>query len=129
MDALLSEFETSQSECIQRYHCALPGDSERALDRVCQNIRDSLRRTVMGPIQSDLPRMLSDCLANLRKDESDVVSKADKGDAKVVMDTTHYTQLAWTHLSDENTYHLLESNPTPTLFQHLSTYNTASRTK
>ena len=39
------------------------------------------------------------------------ICKADKGDSTVVMSTKHYLELAYKHLSDENTHQLLEFIP------------------
>ena len=42
-----------------------------------------------------------------------VITKADKGDAVVLMDITQYTKLAYEHLNDPQTYTRLTGDPTP----------------
>ena len=51
-----------------------------------------------------------------------IISKADKGDAVVLMDMQHYTKLAWDHLSDGNTYSLLTEDPTPAIVSNFNAY-------
>ena len=41
-----------------------------------------------------------------------IITKANKGDTIVVMNTSHYVELAHQHLSDLNTYQLLTEDPT-----------------
>ena len=43
-------------------------------------------------------------LSNLRKDSSIIITKADKSDSLVVMDTTDYDTKIYSHLNDERTY-------------------------
>ena len=52
-------------------------------------------------------------LSNLKKNKCIIITKADKGDTVVVMDTTQYTGLAYGHLNDPQTYTRLTGDPTP----------------
>ena len=51
-----------------------------------------------------------------------VVSQADKGDAAVLMNVSHYTGMAWQHLADSETYTLLSEDPTPSIVERFNTY-------
>ena len=70
----------------------------------------------------NLSRGLWGALKGLRENRETVVSKADKGDVCIIMDTKHYTDLAWTHLGDKNTYCRLIRDPTPDLIYEFNTY-------
>ena len=49
--------------------------------------------------------------SNLRINKDIIITKADKGDTTVIMNTTHLLNLAHKHLSDEDTYLLLNTRP------------------
>ena len=51
-------------------------------------------------------------MRDLKKNEDIVITKADKGDTTVIMDTSHLIELVHKHLNDTNTYQLLKSDPT-----------------
>ena len=61
-------------------------------------------------------------MKDLKTNDDIVVSKADKGNVCVIMDTRHYTDLAWRHLGDDNTYCRLTTDPTPDLVSKFNSY-------
>ena len=51
-----------------------------------------------------------------------MVSKADKGDTVVVMDLEQYTELAYKHLNDPDTYDKLTTDPTAKIVKRFGKY-------
>lgn len=48
-----------------------------------------------------------------------IITQADKDDSIVILDTSHYLSLAYTHLNDNTTYKRLSSDVTLEASQHL----------
>ena len=51
-----------------------------------------------------------------------MISKADKGDAKVVISTPQYLELAYRHLGDRSTYQLLDKDTTQEIAERFNLY-------
>ena len=49
-------------------------------------------------------------ILNLKKNKEIIIKEADKGGTVVIMNTKHYLKMISDHLSDENTYTMVESN-------------------
>ena len=61
----------------------------------------------------NLDREEREALKSLKNNENIVITKADKGDTVVIMDTSQYASLAYGHLNDPHTYTRLTDDPTP----------------
>ena len=120
-DDLVADFDSLYSKYIKTYGASLSKQPHSLVSDVCDDIVEHLCTTSSRKIKSNLPNHLRRALSNLRDNKDIIVTKADKGDVCVVMDVDHYLRLAWAHLSDGNTYNVLENDPT----QHIvSTFNT-----
>ena len=119
---LRADFETLRDGYISSYTCGLPATSRRTLDSVCSAIDDNLAGVSVRRSEPNLPPHLRKALMDLKGNGDIVVSKADKGDAVVIMDVGHYTSLAWNHLSDADTYSLLTEEPVPTIVSGFNSY-------
>ena len=75
---------------------------------------DSLRANLTGAEKTALKRLM--------RNHNVVISKPDKGDTTVVMNTEHYLDLSRKHLSDKNTYQLLETDPTANFARQFNSY-------
>ena len=78
---------------------------------VFKHIRNKILAIETVPPRPNFSQRLKIALKSLREDPTIIISKADKGDAVVVMDADHYYGLAMKHLADSSTYELLESDP------------------
>ena len=92
------------------------------LDRVTQTISQALLSIHCHASRDNLGPQLRKALGRLKEDNSIIISRADKGDQVVVMDTTHYTQLAWQHLRDPNVYERLDRDPTEEMTKNFNNY-------
>ena len=88
---------------MSQYGCDLPTSSGKHLDSVCASIEDNLSRVCLAPHILNLPSHLRIAFRSLRLDPRLVVTKADKGNAVVLLDALQYTELAWRLLSDDQT--------------------------
>ena len=121
-ERLRSDFETLREQRISRYTCGVPPASAQVLSSVCSGIEENLARVRVLSSESNLPLHLRKALSNLKGNRDLVISKADKGDAVVLMDTSHYVDLAWKHLSDQDTYSLLAKDPTSDIVCRFNAY-------
>lgn len=121
-DTLLGDFETLREGYIALHRRGLPTGSAGLLDKVCGKIREDLSSVGVIRRAPNLPPRLRKALHGLRDNGDIVVSKADKGDAIVVMDKQHYLKLAWDHLADESTYCALTTDPTPEIVTRYNAY-------
>ena len=64
----------------------------------------SLKRCRAIPHRPNLTNTERAALRNLSSNNDIVITKADKGDTVVVMDMEQYTELAYKHLNDPDTY-------------------------
>ena len=119
---LLKDFQTLREKYIQRYRCGVPSSSARILDGICTDIVANLTSVKVKQSHPNLPPRLRAALKSLRDNEKIIISKADKGDAVVIMDVEHYTKLAWEHLSDRDTYCPLSADPTPDIVWSFNKY-------
>ena len=61
-------------------------------------------------------------IRELRRDKSWVINKSDKGGKVVVSDVEHYIFEGTVHLSDDTTYTLMESDPTPAIARSVTQF-------
>ena len=78
-------------------------------------------------VRSNLSKREQQALRKLIKDDSLVISKADKGDVVVVLSTSQYLDLAHEHLSDNSTYQLLQNDPTQEIVTQFIEYLTTCK--
>ena len=116
------DFDTLCQTHMSRYTCGIPLATERTLGSICSHIQEQLGNVRLRHTEPNLPPHLDKALSHLRHNQQIVVFKADKGDAIVITGVDHYTNLAWDHLSDGNTYSLLSEDPTPTIVSTFNTY-------
>ena len=76
---------------------------------------------VLHPLPN-LTRTERVALQHLKKNKKIIVTKADKGDTTVIMDSSHLVELAHKHLNDETTYQLLKYDPTPEVVARFNQY-------
>lgn len=86
------------------------------------NIKNDLYGCSPVQVGSNLSRGERKALRQLLRDENLVISKADKGDVAVVLSTSAYLELAYEHLSDRQTYKLLQNNPTEEIISQFIEY-------
>ena len=82
----------------------------------------NLARVHVHLSEPNLPPRLCKALSDLKGNRAHVISKADKGNAVVLMDASHYVDLTWKHLSDQDTYSLLTEDPTSDIVSRLNAY-------
>ena len=92
------------------------------LDRITKNISQAFLKVHCRNSKDNLGPHLRNDLERLKEDNTIVISRADEGDQVVVMDTTHYTQLAWQHLRDPKVYERLHRNPTEEMVKNFNNY-------
>ena len=73
-----------------------------------------------GPTKSNLSKHELKAINNLRKDESIIITPADKGKALVVMDKTEYVQKMEEKFSDTSTYVKMNRDPTQEIKDELA---------
>ena len=74
----------------------------------------------VGPNKSNISKHEQKAINNLRKDESIVITPADKGKALVVMDKVEYVREMEEKLSDTTTYVRIERDPTQEIKDELT---------
>ena len=87
-------------------------------------VRSGLRNTIYNiqkkvtPPTTSTPKSLHDIkiLSNLRKDPSIIITKADKSNSFVVMNTTDYDNKILSHLNDTIIYKTITHDPTDQFF-------------
>lgn len=121
-DTLVGDFKTLEEGYIANYRRGLPTGSAKLLDKVCGKIQGDLHLVGVKTHPPNLPVRLRKALHDLKGNGDIVISKADKGDAVVVMDRQHYLKLAWDHLGDESTYCPLTTDPTPDIVNRFNAY-------
>ena len=121
-DTLVGDFKVLEEGYIANYRRGVPTASAKLLDKVCGRIHGDLHSVDVKRHPPNLPLRLRKALRGLRDNEKIVISKADKGDAVVVMDRQHYLKLAWDHLGDESTYAPLTTDPTPEIANRFNAY-------
>ena len=68
-------------------------------------------------------------LRSLVADSERIICKADKGDTIFTLDTSKYLQLAHGHVNNEETYQLLQSDPTMEIAERFNKYLCTCRDK
>ena len=101
---------------------SLPNRSQRLIDCSFEAIGYDLSNTEIVQPVPNLTRAERLALHRLEKIENLIITKADKGDTTVIMDTSHLVELAHKHLSDVNTYRLLKNDPTPEVVVRFNQY-------
>ena len=92
------------------------------LDRVTKNISQALLKVHCHYSKDNLGPHLQNGLERLKEDNSIAISRLDKGDQVVVIDTTHYAQLAWQHLGDWKVYERLDRDPMEEMVKNFNNY-------
>ena len=124
LKVLSTEHEKTLEELRLRYknRYSLPTRSERLIDCSFKAISYDLDRLrILQPIQN-LSKAERKALYRLKKNKDIIITKIDKGDTTVVMDTSHHVELAQQHLSDPNTYQLLTEDPTQEVVTRFNQY-------
>ena len=100
---------------MANYTCSASCNVQGTLNRICTHLEETLIpiKAIYTTDTPPPPPRLRKALSNLSRDASRIITRVDKGDAKVVLDVDRYTQLAWKHLTDTTTYSPFDSNPTP----------------
>ena len=122
------KFENTLTKLCDRYknRFSLPNRLERLINCSFEAIRYDLSKAELLQPEPNLTKAERLALRTLKKNKNIIITKADKGDTTVIMDTSHLIELAHKHLSDVNTYQLLKNEPTPKLWSDLtSTYKIA----
>ena len=118
------KFDETLTELCDRYknRFSLPNRSERLIDCSFEAIRYDLSKAEILQPEPNLTKAERLALRDLKKNKDIVITKADKGDTTVIMDTSHLIELAHKHLNDTNTYQLLKSDPTPEIVTRFNRY-------
>ena len=101
---------------------SLPNRSKRLIDCSFEAIRFDLSKLETLQPKPNLSKAERRALRDLKRNENIVITKADKGDTMVIMDTSHLIELAHKHLSDINTYRLLKEDPTSEVVARFNRY-------
>ena len=118
----MHDFEMAMSKFVFNRMGLVSSRAKNVVDNVHTNIYNRLKSIRAKHTSDNLPTHLVFALKSLRADKSivHVISKANKGDKIVIMDSTHYTKFVWDHLSDKNTYmyKTLERDPTTEIVEY-----------
>ena len=117
-------YERSLKKTENRYknRFSLPTRSDRLIDCSFEALRyDLCCLRVLQPIQN-ITKAERKALYRLKKNKDIVISKADKCDTTVIMNTSHFVELAHQHLSNSNTYQLLTEDPTQEVVVRFNQY-------
>ena len=119
---LKNDLDTLANNYIDRYTGKISPRPSRILKRTLASITYDLKHIGIDNVPSNVTRAERIALRRLIKDEDLVISKADKGDATVVMSTPQYLEMAYKHLSDRSTYKLLVDDPTQEIVKRFHQY-------
>lgn len=119
---LVDDFKILRNTHLARYSIGLPVTANIIRDNICDAIEGELNRIRPAPTESNIPPRLRRALKELQDNKDIIVTSADKGDVVVIMNVSHYTDLAWKHLSDSSTYLPLSEDPTPTIVAEFNAY-------
>ena len=121
---LIDDLQVMESKYIDRYVHASErtGRADRLLKCCMASIKYDLRSLSIQSLKNNLPPAECRALQRLVKNRDLVISKADKGDATVVMDVSHYLELAYKHLGDATTYQVLSTDSTNELAERFNSY-------
>ena len=110
---VIADLQTMERKYIDRYANVneMPSRACRLLKSCMASIRYDFKSLRIKSMKNNLSREECRALKCLIKNRDLVISKADKGDATVVMNVTHYLELAYKHLGDETRYLVLNSDP------------------
>ena len=100
----------------------MPSRACRLVKSCMASIRYDFKSLRIKSMKNNLSREECRALKCLVRNRDLVISKADKGDATVVINVTHYLELAYKHLGDETTYRVLNSDPTSELAERFNSY-------
>lgn len=107
----LTPFDFSHHHPFRKplYKCTTPPTTNHTLPHCSSNtlrlhVGLYLSASLSLPLQTSPPLNSLLLLKQLHGDKSLVVTKADKGDAVIVLDMHQYLNLAYHHLSDPQTY-------------------------
>ena len=113
---------TLKKQYIDRYTGILLNRACRLLKCCLTAIQYDLSKVSAGSLRANLTGAVKTALKGLMRKRNVVISEADKGDTTVVMNTKHYLDLALKHLSDKNTYQVLETDPTAGIARRFNSY-------
>jgi len=99
-----------------------PPKASRAIEQYLDRVEKGLDDLNTIPITSNLNRAQNIALRELANDPTLVIKSADKGSGIVVEDRTNYIRDGLTHLSDENVYAKLDSDPTTKLGEAINRF-------
>ena len=119
---LTRDLRTLRHRYIDRYTGELPERACRILQCCSKAIRYDFSNISVQRLRANLSKTEMQALRDLMKNPNLVISKADKGDATVIMSTTQYVELACKHLYDGNTYRLLKPDPTQDIVKQFNSY-------
>ena len=98
-----------------------PRNIDAAIEIYVSKLEDDiLNISAHGSNYSNLTVEEQEALRMLSRDGSLVIKGADKGSAVVVWDREDYLKEAANHLSQDNTYEVIEGNPLPDLIRQIS---------
>ena len=90
--------------------------------KALRDIKRAILSIEVVPPKVNFSQRLRKALTSLKEDSTIIIAKADKGDTVVVLDSTHYYDLATKHLADDGTYELLETDPSEEIVQRYHLY-------
>ena len=112
-----------------KYRFSLPTRTERLIDCTFEGIKYDLANTKILRPRTNLTKKERTALYRLKKNKDIIISKADKGDTTVIMNTSQLVELAHEHLGDSSTYQLLTHDPTPEVVSRFNHYIQECRKK
>ena len=128
-EELLKDVERFESIYINEWLKRVPHRTRLLLEKTMTNIKIDLYGCSPLQVVPYLSRHERKALNQLIKDKSLIISKADKGDAVVLLVSTAYIELAYEHLRDNETYQLLQHDPTEEMITQFIEYLRSCREK
>ena len=115
-------FKDYKTLYIEKYKYQIPNRAERILKSTLKAIEYDLKHCHAVPIPPNISSEQRACLQQLSEDQRLIISPADKGDKIVVLNTSQYLDLAYSHLNDNSTYQLLQTDPTQEIARQYNDY-------
>ena len=116
------DLDNLKNKYLSKYTGNMSKRSSRLLQCCLKSIQYEFQNVSLVQPRHNLDRSESRSLNLLAKNKSLVVSKADKGDTTVIMNSLQYLDLAYKHLSDKETYQLLSEDPTQQIVARFNKY-------
>ena len=108
---------------------SLPARTKRLIDCSFKAIEFDLTQSKTIKPKANLTRKERQALRSLKRNKDIIITKADKGDTTVVMNTSCLIALAHKHLADQSTYQLLKEDPTQEVRSRFNQYLIMCRDK